>query len=129
MKKLILLLFIPLISLSSFGQVTSYYNVTTYAGGKKVNIEKKLKRYFGFTENTIVYLTYLDGYTDEHNRKHFKRFSTENKNRCTNYWTIDEDTKKTVLFKLCENEVTPYVEKINYTNKKVSKIVRFYYDD
>ena len=114
-----------LISLSTFGQLSSY-NITTYAGGKNVNVKKNVKRFIGVLDKTI--LVRSDGSRLSY-RKNFDRYYTENKNRCVHYWTTDRETKKTVLFKLCEDEVTPYMEKVNYTDKKISKVIRYYYDD
>ena len=114
-----------LVCFNSFGQLSSY-NITTYAGGKNVNVKKNVKRFIGVLDKTILVRSY--GSRLSH-RKDFDRYYTENKNRCVHYWTTDRETKKTVLFKLCEDEVTPYMEKVNYTDKKISKVIRYYYDD
>ena len=113
-----------LASFNSFGQLSSY-NITTYAGGKSVNVKKYVKRFIAVFDTRI--LVRSDGKLSYH--KTFKRYATENKNGCVLYWTTDNETKKTVLFKLCEDEVTPYMEKVNYTNTKKSKVIRYYYDD
>ena len=114
-----------LVSFGSFGQQSSY-NITTYAGGESVNVKKYVKRHISFYDGYIT--VHSVGNTTEY-YKTFKIYNTENKNRCVHYWTTDTETEKTVLFKLCEDEVTPYMEKVNYTNTKKSKVIRYYYDD
>jgi uncharacterized protein YegJ (DUF2314 family) len=122
--KNILFTLVLLASFNSFGQLSSY-NITTYAGGKSVNVKKYVERFIAVFD-TYILVRSDDNFTYY---KKFKRYATENKNRCVHYWTTDVETKKTVLFKLCEDEVTPYMEKVNYTNKKRSKVIRYYYDD
>ena len=114
-----------LASFNSFGQLSSY-NITTYAGGKNVNVKKYVKRYITVFDTSI---RVRSGGSTFSYYKLFDRYATENKNRCVHYWTTDKETKKTVLFKLCEDEVTPYMEKVNYINSKRSKVIRYYYDD
>ena len=130
MKTLLLLLL--LVPMMSFGQESSY-NITTYAGGKAVNIRKDVKRYISISKRSNYIIVRNTALSDDPKRegywKEFTIYSTENKNRCANFWTKDKETKKTVLFRLCEDEVRPYMEKNNITNGKYSKIIRYYYDD
>ena len=98
MKTLLLLLL--LVPMMSFGQESSY-NITTYAGGKAVNIRKDVKRYISISKRSNYIIVRNTALSDDPKRegywKEFTIYSTENKNRCANFWTKDKETKKTVF--------------------------------
>ena len=112
-------------SSSAFAQESSY-NVTTYAGGKSINVRKDVKRFIAiFNEDILVRsvgerLTY---------HKRFDIYSTKSSGDCTDFWTKNRDTKKIVLFTLCEDEVTPFIKKVNYSNGEITKVIYYYYND
>jgi len=125
MKTTLLFLSVFLTSSVAFTQESSY-NVTTYAGGKSVNIRKDVKRYIAVSDDRIVVRSVGSPQTYW---KWFDTYSIKYSDGCTLYWTTDKDSKRTVLFKLCEDEVTPFIKKVNYHNGNSTKVIYYYYDD
>ncbi len=107
-------------------------SVTTLSSGENVNNEALKDNYFWFMYGGAnKWVSIYDapvGSGKATSMQHFDLLSIESSGNCTNYYTKDQSSNKSIIFQLCEDEAKPYIKMLRYSsdNSTIAKITYYY---
>jgi len=105
---------------------TSNKQKVIWANGESCNVNQYKYYWIPFNKEIVYFHLYTDN--GKHSRRDFQPYKIILKNNCTEYWTKEKVSGRTVLLQLCENEIEPFIKIIRYVNGNAVKKTLYYLD-